>query len=284
MNICLRLLSIVCIASCLPVPAFAVPFTGTFNAPITHEDDVYTGVSFINTNGTITVANGASPNDLNLSFSFGSVSASVPLVINASGGLATLAPGAHTVGTATVRDTLLFSDGNNMALAYVADDPVSGTLSYVVSAWQQSPSLADPATAIGKWNFASIHGSPNLGGGSRFGGEKNGWFNVENVGGGYAIVVNEVSLFVPLEDTPGNFSLASAPVPAGTGEWHSLHWTFDEFGKGAIVFIGVELDDPTDVGITLGLMEKAVPEPETRSMMLFALGLMAFLIQRRNGH
>lgn len=281
MNHKLCLLSALGIAASLPALASAAGFTGTFSAPMIYEDDVYTGVSFSDVSGEISVTGGVGPGDLNLSFSFGSVSASVPLVIDSSGKLATLAPGSHTVGTATVRDTYLFSDGNNMALAYVAADDSSGTLSYVVSSWQQTPSLADPESAVGRWDFTSIYSTSNLGGGSAFQPGNDHWFPLRNTGSGYAILEESIDFNVPLAATPGNFSLASAPVRAGSGDWHALHWVFDQHGRAAIFFIGVELDDVTDVGISVGLLTQAVPEPETYVMFLAGLGLLGFAARQR---
>lgn len=264
------------VSMCLSSAVVAAPFTGAFEPSMYSDGNIFDGVSLTSGTGTVAVTAGAGPNDLNLSMSFGSVAvSSLPLVV--SGNVARLAGGSYTFGTTRVLDTYLLSDSNHMTLAYVAQD-LSGAISYVVSAWQQSPSFAAASTAVGRWMFTSVYSNPNLRS-STFT-SKSGWFNIAPTGSGYAIVVPEVGLNVPVDINQGNISLASAPANVGSGQWQVLDWKVGD-GLGALVFIGTEPADPTDVSITLGLVTQAVPEPETWAMLMAGLGLLGVQIRRR---
>jgi len=273
---------VICVSACLPSLASAVDFTGTFQPQMYSDNDIFNGVQLANGTGAVTVTSGAGPTDLNLTFSFNTLSVSVPLI--AAGTAAMLAGNTYTFGTTTVLDTHLLSDGNNIVMDYVAQDQ-SGAISYVVSAWQRNPSFADASTAVGRWVWTSAFGNPNLrdlNGG--FHPENLGSGNIVDTGNGYALVTSDNNhLNVPLAIAQGNISLLSAPAPAGTGLWQVLGGTYGQ-GSGALFFVGTELSDETDVSITLGLVTQAVPEPETRLLMCVGLGFVLAMVylKRKN--
>jgi len=264
--------------ACAPYLASAAGFTGAFQPSMYSDSKISDGVQLIGGQGLVQVSGGPGPSDLNLSLSFNSLSISLPLVVVDN--MATLASDTYTVGNTTVLDTYLFSDGNNMALAYVAQDQPSQAISFVVSAWQQSPSFADANSAVGQWMFASVVGDNNLRNlGDGFEAKQYGGFNVVDTGSGYAIDVPQANLHVPLTIAQGNISLASAPARAGSGYWQVLGWTYGN-GLGALFFVGNGPNDIADVSITLGLVTQ-VPEPETWATLLAGLGLLGGVAARR---
>lgn len=280
MNSKLLLIPILWISGCMLATAAVVDFTGTFQPAMYSDSDTRDGVQLASGLGTVTIGAGTSANQLDLSLSFNALSMSLPLVVNDN--VATLAGGSYTVGTTTVRDTYLLSDGDNMTLAYVAQDQ-AGAISYIVSAWQRNPSFADASTAVGQWVFSPAFGDPNLRDLTNGFRPQSGGFTINNTGSGYALVVAEMNVIVPLAISQGNFTLTSAPAPAGSGAWQVLGGTYGQ-GLGALFFVGTELNDETDVSITLGLIRQTVPEPETYTLVLAGLGVLGGVMARRRKH
>ena len=217
------------------------------------DTDISNGVQLASGTGTVVIGGGTGANDLSLTTLFGSMSATVPLVI--SGNLARLPAGGYTFGTTTVLDVLLLSDGNNMALAYVAQNQAKA-ISFVVSAWQRNPTFADARDAVGRWGWTAAYANANLRdlNGSGFHQETLAAGDIVGSAGAYAMVDSTHGLNVPLTIGQGRASLLSAPAPAGTGLWQVLNMTYDSTGSAAGFFVGTELDDPGDVSITIGLL------------------------------
>jgi hypothetical protein len=259
---------------CLSTPVVAAPFMGTFEPSMYSDNNIFDGVNLTTGKGSVVVSAGAG-SGLDLSLSFGSVSISVPLAV--AGNVATL-PSVYTAGGTTVLDVHLLSDGNNMAFDYVAKD-AAGAISWIVSAWQQDPSLATASDALGHWVLTSAFENPNLRS-SDFT-SKSGAFDMVGSGSAYALQAGPID--VPLTIDQGRASLLSAPALAGSGYWQVLDMTYDNHGSGAFFFVGTERYDPTDVSITLGLATQSVPEPGTWAMLVTGLGLLGVQVRRKMG-
>lgn len=266
-----------CISACLPLPTLAADFTGSFTPWMQAESNIFDGVSLSDGIGSVDIT-ASTPNGLTLALNFGTLSATLPMTV--AGNVAALANPGIVFGTTKVLDTYLLSDSDHMALAYVAQDQATSAISYVLSTWQRNPVFTDASVATGMWMATSAFGNPNLrdvnGPGflprSPFG------FEIARSGGGHLLKAG--SLSVPVIVSAGHAWLENAPSPAGSGLWQVFEMGYSQ-GSAAFFFVGTELNDPTDVSITLGLL-KPVPEPETWAMLLAGLALLGGTVAGRH--
>ena len=256
--------------------ALAVPFTGNFQADVYYDDNIFDQVQISQAVGNIAITQGAGPNDLNVQFAYGAKN--VSLVLTTSGKIAHLATPNVDIGSATVLDLLLLSDGNNEALLF-AEKSKNGTdpkdIGFAVAHWQRTPGV-DQKSIVGKWQIDQFYGSPNLRS------ENNGLHPLE---GPIPFEVTDSPLMfladglsAPLTQNGNRVFIASTPFASATAVVHTFDWILDDSGTGSLIFVAAEGHDPTDVNIYAALV-RSVFEPS--SVFLFALGCpLIFLFSR----
>jgi hypothetical protein len=269
-----------CASVYLPALAQASIFSGSYQPTFYYDDNIFDQVQIAGGTGNVLITDGAGPNDLNLQMSFDSKTVSVPLVI--SGNMATLAQRSYDLGTATALDLVLLSDGNNMALAYVEQQkagPVPTPLSFAIVQWQRNPTVASPDALIGDWQLMSVE-DPNLR-------DTPNGFAAGSSTGPISFVAGAFFIGVPpLENLPltpdGNRAyLAGTPVTTSSAVVHALNIMYDDQGSASFLMVASELNDPTDVSLTVGLGVRA-PVPEPANWALIAVGLAVFSLRVRS--
>jgi hypothetical protein len=182
---------------------------------------------------------------------------------------------------------LLLSDGNNMALAYVAQQNAGsspGPISFAPSVWQRDPTLANTNAPIGNWQTTAAYGDPNLRSTSDgFTPDDVIPFTITNTAGTFGLdSVVGGGVHLPLTVNNGVASLLSPPITNKTQVFHAFNIITDSTGSGALFSVSTELNDPTDVGFEVALFTSApVPEPETYAMMLTGLAIIGFVARQR---
>jgi hypothetical protein len=246
--------------------ALAIPFTGNFQPDVYFDDNIFDQVQIRQAVGNVAITQGAGPNDLNVQFAYGAKN--VSLSLTTTGNIAHLATLNVDIGSATVLDLLLLSDGNNEALLF-AEKAKSGTdpkdIGFAVAHWQRTPGVVQKSI-VGKWQLDQFYGSPNLRS------ENNGLHPLQ---GPISFEVTDSPLMfladglsAPLTQNGNRAFIANTPFAAATAVVHTFDWILDDSGTGSLIFVAAEPNDPTDVNIYASLV-RSVPEPS--SVFLFTL-------------
>lgn len=227
-------------------------FAGTYSIVTQYDNNIQDGVT-LNQSGTINIEvtrNNDTNYFINLSSSDGSFS--VPLV--RSNNAAQISTHPYNMGTWNLLELLLLSDGNNMVFTFIGQEHFDLTdISFNVSNWLRNQQPVTTDNFVGTWN-STYYSDLNLR-------NTTDGFGIGNVpiiitkADSSTISVNVNSESFLLQVVNGRATLIGAPVTGVSAIHHALSITTD--GKGlSFYMVASEINDPTDVSVTIGLATK----------------------------
>ena len=184
----------------------------------------------------------------------GSYSGQFPFVM--SDNIAMLPTRPYDMGNANLLDFLILSDGNNMVYAGIGQEKSNpADISLGVANWLRIPQSVTIDSFVGTWS-GIFYNDPNL----------------RNIDDGFSVTVESITIskvdfntitvnlrnrnetFL-LDVTNGRATLNNAPVTGTSAIYHALSIVTDGSGL-SLYIVATELNDPTDVSVTVGLATK----------------------------
>ncbi len=231
-------------------------FTGTYNAPEQYDLNISDGIALGSGSGIFEVTQ-IDANNLTLQGTItnpdeGTFSFQLPLAVFDS--KATLPTHPYDLGGFNLLDSLLLSDGSNMALAIIGQEYNNpADISLTVANWIRNPKPVTIDAFVGEWK-GDYYSNANLR-------DTKGGFYTSSISGNISkidadtisITMNNVTVLLKVVN--GRATLANAPVTGSSAVYHAISMVSDGSGI-SWYMVATELNDPTDVSVTVGLMTK----------------------------
>ena len=233
-------------------------FTGTYNFSEQYDLNISNGVALglgsmtfevtqIDSNNLNLQGTGTNPDE-------GTYSFELPLVV--SGNTATLPTHPYPIpgGSGNLLELLLLSDGNNMVYTGIGQEQDNlADISLGVGHWLRTPTPVTIDDFVGTWS-GTYYGDLNLS-------YTPEGFNVSQNSGSIS-KVDADTISIILDNEPfllnvanGRATLANTPVTIASAVYHTISIVTDGLGLSWVMVVA-ELNDPTDVSVTIGLMTK----------------------------
>ncbi len=185
----------------------------------------------------------------------GAYSGQVPLVV--SGNIATLPTHPYDTGTANFLELVLLSDGNNMVYTGIGQEynnPADISLS--VGNWLKTPKPVTVDSFVGTWSgyFYSNSNLRYTSGG--FSIEPNIIITISKVDADTISIRDGIHETVVLDVVNDRATLMNTPWTGSESIRHAFSMVTDGTGL-SLYSVTTELNDPTDVSVTVGLFKKS---------------------------
>ena len=257
--------------SVLPVQADL--FVGNYTPLVEYDDNISDGVVILQDSAvTLTVVRN-SPTELTATITGEAGPVTIPLTQSGQRATATGTPIAYAGWN--LLEFAMVSDGVNKAFLMVGQDADPTDIGFMVACWSEATEPITPSDIVGTW---TVHGysDPNL---------RNLDDGFEEEGDAVSVTVVEigtdrVNLTVEEKSLSGDMLVSGYIVnwiDPPVAYSHLLRIATDGDTM-AGCGVSVEIDDPTDVGVSI-MLGNPVPEPATLSLL--ALGGVAVLRRRR---
>jgi hypothetical protein len=230
-------------------------FAGSYSATALMDQDIRNGVAILTDKSTVNVVDGGAGNyEVTLGNSKGQT-----MTFDATQGLAgDEINSGRLVGLDgdTLVDFVMVSDGQNMALAVIEQDPdVLTDISLAVTSWTDTPWSLPAAEWVGTWD-ASYYNDPNLSDTSEGFTSESMQFEVTRVGTTNTLIFTLADGTAIQAVLSGNTAKFTGSLVIGDSRWHALQASSDGTGM-SFVAVTSEITDPAEVSVVVGLATKA---------------------------